>query len=68
MKKTVVKTAAYLTHRLYNLQMQTQPAVVEQQVNRTPVVVWLTFTLLRVSMAMGSFPGRRRAGGCSSMQ
>jgi len=48
--------------------MQTQPAVVEQQVNCTPEVVWLTFTLLRVSMAMGSFPGRRRAGGCSSMQ
>jgi len=42
--------------------MQTQPAVVEQQVNRTPVVVWLTFTLLRVSMAMGSFPRRKRAG------
>ena len=29
--------------------MQTQPAVVEQQVNCTPEVVWLTFTLLRVS-------------------
>jgi len=67
-KTTVVKAAVYLTQRLYNLQMQTQPAVVEQQVNCTPVVVWLTFTLLRVSMAMGSFPGKRRAGGCSSMQ